>query len=218
MQDCPSTSCPPASPSPRSNRAPAGPERGFVRGPIDARGEKGRTGGALCRIHAGRRRRRARLPRFVLPVLLLGGVRRVDQRPLLPAARGKRHPGQGERKTQHPPASGTSRTPAGGRRRGQRGLKHPRSIDGRRSVAIHRRRTRTVPDPVNAGRAMLDLRHRAGAAATSRSAPCGRQTRALDPGRPIPSCGTRPVSVPNPARSDPRTRRKRLEPDPRRRG
>lgn len=45
MQDCPSTSCPPASPSPRSNRAPAGPERGFVRGPIDAWGEKGRAGG-----------------------------------------------------------------------------------------------------------------------------------------------------------------------------
>ena len=47
MQDCPSISCPPASPSPRSNRAPAGPERGFVRGPIDAWGEKGRTGGPM---------------------------------------------------------------------------------------------------------------------------------------------------------------------------
>lgn len=147
----PSISCPPVSPSPRSNRAPAGPERRFAGGLIDASGERGWTGGALCRMRAGRRRRRARLLPLVLPVLLPAGIRRVEQRPLLPAARGERHPGQGERKTQHPPASGTSRTPGGGRRRGRQGSTHAPSIDGRRGAAIYPRRTRTVSDPVNAG-------------------------------------------------------------------
>lgn len=49
MQDCPSISRPPVSPPPRLNRAPAGPKRRFVRGLIDASGERGRAGGA----HAG---------------------------------------------------------------------------------------------------------------------------------------------------------------------
>ena len=122
---------------PRSFRPGAKIRQGFD----DASDETGWTGRALCGMRAGRRRRRARLLLLVLPVLLLGGVRRVEQRPLLPAARGKHHPGQGERETQHPPASGTSRTPGGGRRRGERGSTHAPSIDGRRGVAIHRRWT-----------------------------------------------------------------------------
>ena len=134
MRNRSSISRPPVSPSPWPNRAPADTEREDsprVRSMLRVKGDG--PAEPLYRVRTGHRRRRARSLPLVLPARLLVGIRRVEQRSLLPTARSEHHTGQGECETQHLPAFGADRTSGGGRRRGRRGFTHPPSIDAHRA-------------------------------------------------------------------------------------